>query len=266
MEGWYSAAPFVGGEDSPPPREVKSALVLSLQLLLSPNNDDKHERLTDTAMYNVANREDPKGVNASACTKANQEMLQDLIDFVAYNLAFNEFSDRAKNDCEDCYNFGDDNELQNFCNADMYIAHNREAIIHFLKQVDWAAYEHICPWKTDSNNKPMSPRHLKQIMQRRRMVLGKYTKMGVKAHHLPPSAPTVKKEVALMWIHHLFLLHNVLSLLHEYLCKGVEENIRYQKDWGNFMSTVHVKYSNNSSKYKYRNMAVWMGADRRPRR
>jgi hypothetical protein len=259
-----SAAPFVGGEDSPPPREVKSALVLSLQLLLLPNNDNKHDRLTDTAMYNVANRVDTKGVNASVCTKANQEMLQDLIDFVAYNLAFNEFTNRSKYECEDCYVFDDDNQRQNFRNADMFIAHNREAIIHFLKQVDSAAYELICPWKTDSNNKPKSPRHLDQIMQRRHTVIRKYTVMGVKPHHLPPpSAPTVKKEVPHMWIHHFFLLHNVLLVLHQCLYNGVEESLRFHDDWRNFMSTVHVKYGNTST--KFRNIVVWMGTDCRPR-
>jgi len=178
-------------------------------------------------------------------------MLQDLIDFVAYNLAFNEFTNRAKYDREDCYAFGNKEEIQNFRNANMFIAHNREAIIHFLRGVDSAAFERICPWKTDSNKNPLSPRLLDAIMQRRRTVLLKYKKMGVKTYHKPPLA--VKKEVALMWIHHLFLLHNVLSKLHQCLSGEFHDKLC------NFMSTVNVKYRNTST--KYRKMLIWMGED-----
>lgn len=247
-----SPPPFVGGEHSPPPREVKAALVLSLQLCLSPNHDDVHDVVKDTAMYNVSCRNDTNGVNASVCSKGNKEMLQDIVDFVAYNLVFNEFSNRARYD-----EFVDDEVYgDGIRDSDGYILHNREAIMHFLKSVDEAAFRRIL-----GNPKLVRGRDLKTIMDRRRDVLRKYTKGGIKTHHQAPT-PTTQKATIKMWIHHLFLLQFILPVIHKTFHDGVEDHVSYQEDWSNFMSTVHVKYGDSSI---YQNVAVWMGTDRRPR-
>jgi len=92
--------PFVGGVGSPPPREVKASMALLLKLPLL--HGTQAADATDTAMHLIATSEHARLASlGNACTKPNQRLACDFLNFLAFNLAFNEFAVRERIASED---------------------------------------------------------------------------------------------------------------------------------------------------------------------
>lgn len=137
------------------------ALLLKLPLLHGTQAADA----TDTAMHLIATSEHARLASlGNACTKPNQRLACNFLNFLAYILAFNEFAVRERIASED------KEVVQAIGDADDAIAHNYKLLGNYLCQIDEAGFLRLFP-----SGKLPAPKSTHAVLQRRRDV---YAKLG----------------------------------------------------------------------------------------
>ena len=234
-KGCAEIAPFVGGPNSPPPREVKATLLLAQQLVLQ-SDDKRIGKVSDEVMHTLASRADTRGTKQSICSKHNREIVEDVLNLLSYNLVTNEFQHRAR--------------LKDVPNeAEGLVQHNHASLVRFLRSHDEDAFLRIFPVSMD----PPKVNSINKILQRRRDIIRKYNSGGVKTNHQKTTETKI-------WIHDLFLLQFVHPCVNQLLSVGVGNMTGYNDEFDNFISTAYVRYG--STDLSYSKITVWMGADR----
>lgn len=246
--------PFVGEELSPPPREVKAAMSVILKLVLGHGTDQDLPR--DELMRSIALSSNSTQVSkANSTSKPNKKFVEDFLDMLSYNLTFNEFFHRTKIDA-----LQSDDVINALTEGATHLRHNHGILARYIRSFDPDQFSKLFPTGVHATT------DVNKILQRRRTILGKAKKSGVRTMY-PPSKAGHQAD-SFLWVHHFFLLQFIeptiqkLITVNSYDHVGNVTHVGGGKSINDFLSCLTIKkIEGYGSDKEYFNIVAWKGAE-----
>jgi hypothetical protein len=241
------AKQFVGGKESPPPREIKAAMALLLHLVLKHYQD--REQVSDSLMSSIACSPAAKAVHkANVCSKNNSKVVEDFLNFLSFNLTFNEWSSRTKFDVKN------QDVCKSLRKSLASLARNHSILVHYLRSHKEAAFDVLYPTG-------LLPDMPTVILQRRHTILDKLTNGVLIAYPQVEGKENTSSNG--LWIHHLFFFQFILPVVYnDFLVKGLSIVPGYTETVDDFLTSVHLKYvPGYGCTGEFFDFVVWMGRD-----
>ena len=242
--------PFVNDDLSPPPREIKAAMSLLTKMVL--DHGSCHNDLPpDTLMQAIASTSGKHAGKNNSSTKPNKKFIEDFLDFLVFNLTFNEFSPRSRKS---------ELVVDAVYEGIRRMRHNHEILSEYIHSFDPKGFGALFPTgiqcTTDVN----------KILQRRRTNVGKLKNSGVRTSY--PPAKTGNTVDSFVWVHHFFLLQFIVPTINKMISVRGETNVGNVHHVGDgkpvndFLSCITIKqvegYGSNDN---YFNIIAWRGSD-----
>lgn len=207
---------------------------------------------TDSLMHRIAREPIAWHVhNGNACSKNNIQVIKDVLNFLAYNLTFNEFVPRAK------FNLNDEEIRDAVRESVPILQHNHAILVHYVRSHDEEVFDQLFPTVLIGDDAVT-------ILQRRRTVMDKLTKGGLITSHVPIRERGSPAPVTSLWIHHLFFFQFLVPIMNDDIQRGLTYLSGYEARGGDdFLTLIRLPFMPG---YGSRDgvkviMAAWMGSD-----